>query len=92
MIKEWGNGTWINKTDKTQKTHHESNTLMLDSTKIKRLLKWSPILSINEAIKYTTDWYKAYYKRSRNMQEFTLKQIDNYIKKAKELNMKWAKC
>ncbi len=88
IIKEWGDGTWVSKVDKTD---NESKTLMLDSTKIKHQLKWSPILSINESIKYTINWYKAYYAKSDDIEELTLKQIENYIKKAKELNMEWSK-
>ena len=88
IIKEWGTGTWVSKEDRT---HHESKTLMLDSTKIKHQLKWSPILSINEAIMYTVNWYKSYYKKSDNIEELTLNQIENYVKKAKELNMEWSK-
>ena len=91
IIKEWGNGTWTIKVDKTQKSHHESKILMLDSSKIKNLLKWSPTFSINDAIKNTTDWYKAYYEKSNNIEELTLKQIEEYIKKAKELNIAWSK-
>ena len=91
IIKEWGNGTWMIKVDKTQESQHESKLLMLDSSKIKNLLKWSPTFSINDAIKNTTDWYKAYYEKSNNIEELTLKQIEEYVKKAKELNMVWSK-
>jgi CDP-glucose 4,6-dehydratase len=91
IIKEWKSGTWMVEVDKTQKKHHESKTLMLDSSKIKNLLKWYPTLSINEAIKNTTDWYKTYYEKSEDIEEFTLKQIEEYVKKAKELNIVWSK-
>jgi CDP-glucose 4,6-dehydratase len=91
IIKYWGNGTWKNKIDKTQKTHHESKTLMLDSSKIQNLLKWYPTFSINDTIKNTADWYKSYYEKSEDMKEITLKQIEEYIKKSKELNMEWTK-
>jgi CDP-glucose 4,6-dehydratase len=86
IIKEWGNGTWIVKMDKT---HHESKTLMLDSSKIKNVLKWNSTLSINDTVKYTTDWYKAYYEKIGDVEKLTLKQIEEYIKKAKELKMEW---
>jgi len=91
IIKEWGNGTWTVKNHDTQKEHHEAKMLMLDSSKIKNLLKWYPTLSINEAIKNTTDWYKKYYEKPEDIEEFTLKQIEEYVKKAKELNIVWSK-
>ena len=89
IIKQWGDGTWV--VSKVDKIHGESKILMLDSTKIKNKLKWSPIFSINEAIEHTINWYKAYYKKSENIQELSVKQIENYVKKAKELNMEWSK-
>ena len=87
IIKEWGDGTWISE----KGIHNESKTLMLDSTKIKKLLNWNSIVSIDESITNTVNWYKAYYKKSANIEELTIAQIENYVKKAKELNMEWSK-
>ena len=37
---------------------HESEILKLDITKANKELKWKPILSINEAINLTSDWFR----------------------------------
>ena len=39
---------------------HEAGLLLLDNTKSKTLLGWSPRLDIDTAIAMTFEWYRAY--------------------------------
>jgi CDP-glucose 4,6-dehydratase len=89
IIKEWGEGKWLDVSSKNSDFRHESKLLMLDSTKIKKLVNWSSTYTLDEALTNTINWYKNFYDRTINMQDFTLMQIENYVKKAKELNMDW---
>ena len=56
---------------------HESNLLSLDCSKARKLLRWSPKLSIQETAKLTIDWYNS-FRENLDMKEFTIKQIKNY--------------
>ena len=56
---------------------HEAGLLLLDSSKAKRKLNWSGKLKIAEAVKFTADWYSAFYAKQK-MDEFTLEQIKQY--------------
>lgn len=59
---------------------HETNLLKLDSTKAKNELGWKPKLSLPEALKLTSDWYKS-FKNKEDLIEITQKQIEFYINK-----------
>ncbi|HSA06026.1 MAG TPA: CDP-glucose 4,6-dehydratase [Candidatus Gastranaerophilales bacterium] len=76
---------WIEGFDFTitdEKAFHEANLLKLDCSLAKSQLGWMPIFSINDAVQYTVEWFKA-YKNNQNMLEFSLNQIDAYEKKTK---------
>jgi CDP-glucose 4,6-dehydratase len=38
---------------------HEAPTLALDSTRARRLLNWRPLIDAENAVGWTTDWYKS---------------------------------
>ena len=61
----------------TGKNPHEAGLLLLDSSKAKKYLGWSPKLKIENATKFTADWYSAFYSKS-DMTNFTLDQINKY--------------
>lgn len=87
-INSWGKGSI--ELDKSYKLH-EANLLKLDISKAKAYLKWIPLYDVNKAVENTISWYKAYYENKyENMYEYTLNQIDEYEKKAKELNLIWS--
>ena len=55
----WGNGAswenhWVD-------GPHEANFLKLDSTKLKKTFGWSPKWHIDEAVRKTVEWSKAYF-------------------------------
>ena len=56
---------------------HEANLLSLDSNLAKQKLDWSPIWSIDDAIRQTVNWHIA-WKGKEDMLTFSLKQIEQY--------------
>tara|TARA_Y100001934_G_scaffold283135_1_gene400707 strand:- start:2068 stop:3150 length:1083 start_codon:yes stop_codon:yes gene_type:complete len=56
---------------------HETKTLKLDSTKAKDRLNWYAKWNLETTLDKTVDWFKC-YKNNQNMQEVTLKQIDEH--------------
>lgn len=84
VVQNYGKGEVIfNKKDNL----HEANLLMLDISKAKEYLSWSPIYSADESIKFTVDWYKRFYNNEK-MLDFTLSQIEQYQEKI----LKGARC
>ena len=62
----------------SSKNFEESKVLLLKSKKAISKLKWLPKYNINQTIKYTTDWYKNYFKK-KNLLKFSQTQIKNYF-------------
>lgn len=58
--------------------YFETKTLMLNSNKARRFLKWKQKLSFSETLRFTLEWYDA-YKKDKNMEQFSLKQIEEYL-------------
>lgn len=88
VIKGWGSGQW--KEVHSDDNLHEASLLKLDYSKAKNLLNWQPVYDIHEALLITTAWYKTYYENEENIEEFTLRDIDNYVNQAKNNQLKWA--
>ena len=67
--------------------HAETGMLRIDSMKAKRTnsgsLGWKQILTTKEALQKTIDWYKLYYQGNIDMNEFSLKQIQEYENRLK---------
>jgi len=68
--------------DKNSNQPHEATLLNLDSSKAREKLGWNPIMSFNEMIKDTADWYHAHHNHE-DMNSLTNKQINSYIEKYK---------
>lgn len=59
FCKHWGNGAkWVDQAEKN--APHEANFLKLDCSKIKATFGWRPRWNIDECMKYTTQFYKAW--------------------------------
>lgn len=75
VANRWENdASWIS--DSTQ-TLHEAHTLKLDSTKARSELHWRPRLTLESALEWSVDWYKA-WQSGCDMQRFSSDQIDRY--------------
>lgn len=63
---------------------HETNILVLDITKSKLILKWKPVLSLDETLNLTYEWYDKY--KNNNVLDICNNQIDYYVKKVEKKN------
>lgn len=86
---EWQSDNVIELENNSKNNNHEENYLKIDSSKAKKRLGWKPVYSLNNSIRETVKWYKSFSGNKINMNEFTLKQINNYVSKAKEQNLSW---
>ena len=59
---------------------HEDRYLTLDAGKAHQKLGWRPRLKLDDALRLTVDWFKAFGGK-RDMREFTLDQIAAYTAK-----------
>ena len=66
---------------------HEAGLLQLDSTKARSLLNWHPVWGLEESLRHTSDWYRAY---QENGEVITREQLNSYIAAAKSMNKVWA--
>lgn len=76
VIEEWGGETSYQVDNRNHL--HEAGCLMLDCSKAYSLLKWRPKLDTHQSIDWTVKWYKNFVNRS-NMQDYTLKQLIDYL-------------
>lgn len=69
---------------------YESGLLKLNCDKALHHLNWHAVLSFEETVKMTTEWYQSYYKDPRSIRELTVAQIQGYTGLAADRGMSWA--
>ncbi len=77
-IQIWGKGKVAY--PKLQAQVHEADLLSLDIEKAKNTLHWYPKLNAEQALTYTLKWYQNYYHKTTNILDFTIQQLNNYMK------------
>ncbi|MCK4662466.1 MAG: CDP-glucose 4,6-dehydratase [Bacteroidales bacterium] len=77
LIDHYCQGRW--KVFEEQDKQHEATLLSLDISKAKLQLGWNPILNIDKAIEFTTEWYKTYKQKQVDMYDFCIAQINKYL-------------
>lgn len=65
---------------------HETKILMLDSTKAHEQLQWQPVLSIDDQLAMTADWYNAYHKEKSIL---SAEQLESFQNAAKQKKAAW---
>jgi len=76
----WGeNASWVRETGPSV---HEEHYLRLEASKAHAELGWKPCLTIQEALQWTTSWYRAWVDGA-DMRQTTLAQIAAYEELAK---------
>ena len=68
----------------------EATLLQLSIDKADQRLSWRPALTFKETVQLTAAWYKVYYQKKEDMAQFSMGQIQQYIQKAQEQNIKWS--
>ena len=90
IIKIWNRGDWVDVSKESKDQSIESVSLLLDSTKALNSLEWKTIYSLETTINETISWYKSYYNNHVSMRELSINQIEQYSKKANQMNIAWA--
>jgi CDP-glucose 4,6-dehydratase len=63
--------------DEGEQAVPETTELRLDASRAYRELGWSPLLSLDEAVRWTVDWHRR-QSEGQDAQELTLAQIADY--------------
>ena len=87
MSKYWTNVEWI--IDNNSSQSKESSLLKLNCDKALQQLNWRAILSFQETVRMTAEWYRSFYKNSSTVRELTFSQIREYEFIAQSKGMKW---
>jgi CDP-glucose 4,6-dehydratase len=91
MKKYWDSSRWSH-ISKNHEYIHEFGQLKLNCDKALFDLKWQPAMQFADTVRMTVEWYKKYYSSSgSSMFDFTVEQINEYTKLAKERGLRWAK-
>lgn len=78
FVKFWGEGVkWNNLSEKD--IRHEASFLKLNCTKLKDTFAWNPVWHVEDAVRETVYWYKA-WKEKRDMIAITEAQIRDFLK------------
>jgi len=73
---------------KNNNSVHEANLLMLDCSKVNKLLKWKSVWNFSQTLKKTIEWYKAFYQtKSIN----TMDDLISYINDAQKKGVVWTR-
>jgi CDP-glucose 4,6-dehydratase len=56
---------------------HEASLLTLDATRARAILGWRPLLSFDDAVAWTADWYRA-FRNGDDVGALTRRQIDEF--------------
>ena len=67
----------------------EANLLKLNCDKAYERLGWEAVLSFEESVAWTTEWYRDFYSQ-KSMEALTRAQIQNYINLASQRGQSWA--
>jgi len=89
FVKAWGSGGWQDLS--LPGAVHEAATLRLCCDKAATYLGWQNVLSMEQAITMTAEWYKMFYDGASQeaVYSFCMKQIFEYVKAAKNKKLKW---
>lgn len=75
VIREWGSGTW--EQPAADAGGHEATLLRLSIDRAQLHLGWRPRWSFDEMVRYTVEWYRAFYEH-RDVAACSLAQIARY--------------
>lgn len=78
VVELWGSGSWEDLSQSGKQGPHEATFLKLNICKVRQVLNWRPIISLDEALLMTVEWYKQYHQRPGTIPEFSLEQIRHY--------------
>ncbi len=87
MASQWPGAVWHTQNAGAQ---GEAMLLKLSCDKALHDLKWRPLLSFEETVALTAEWYLAWHQKQPNMLEITRRQIAYYASHAERKGFAWA--
>ena len=89
MSKYWKQVKWNDISN--NKVHpHEADLLKLNCDRALFDLNWRPTLEFKETVRMTVEWYKKYYQnKEKSMYDFSIGQMNEYVKLAKSKDIAW---
>lgn len=90
MSRYWDKVCWEEISD-SDKLPYESGLLKLNCDKALHYLHWESVLSFNETLRMTTEWYRSFYENPSKIRNVTLSHIKNYENHARDKEMEWVK-
>ncbi len=76
-IEAWTEGSYEFLKPKDQP--HEAGLLKLDISKAVNELGWKPKFNASKAVKFTIEWYKAFYNSKETIVQYTEEQINEFF-------------
>jgi CDP-glucose 4,6-dehydratase len=90
MGRYWPQATWEPDVQ-ANKESRESQLLKLCCDKALNFLNWHAVLSFEETIRLTAQWYRTYYDHGQGlMYDLTCSQIKDYQSRALAQGLPWA--
>lgn len=69
---------------------YESGLLKLNCDKVSHVLHWHAVMSFEDTVRLTAEWYRAYYQQPEQIAAITDAQIYTYTEIAKQKGLEWA--
>jgi CDP-glucose 4,6-dehydratase len=88
LARHWENATWRVVDDNAIR---ESGLLALSCEKARDLLHWRAMLTLDETMQMTAEWYQQYLERPESLLEFSLAQIEQYSVAANTRDLEWSR-
>lgn len=85
----WGGPGW--RRGGVENGKKESALLKLSCDKALHELGWRPVLSFEDTIRLTAEWYRRYYSGEKGMGAFSEEQISFYVSEAARAGLPWAR-
>lgn len=86
----WGDVQWYTP-ENNNPEKKESTLLKLNCDKALHYLEWHAVLSFKETVRLTAEWYKTYYSEKKEMYDFSIEQINEYVSLAVKQELKWTR-
>ena len=80
MKKFWKKVDWKLIKKRKKDFFYESRLLQLNCSKANKKLNWRSVLSFNQTISMTINWYRKFYEDKKNIKKLSLSQIKFYEK------------
>ena len=85
----WENSSWNHEPSNFKKK--ESTLLKLSCDKALHLLDWHSLLSFEDTVRLTGEWYKHYYSKADDLYDFSIGQVEYYISEGLRQSVSWTK-